>query len=41
VCVKQLSCRIQRLSIDDAGRHGDLEFASEPFELTVESRSSI
>jgi hypothetical protein len=35
VCVKQLSRRSQRLSIDDAGRHGDLEFASEPLELHV------
>jgi hypothetical protein len=35
VCVKQLSRRIQRLSIDDAGRHGDGEFASEPRELYV------
>jgi hypothetical protein len=32
---KQLSPRLQRLSIDDAGRHGDLEFASEPLELHV------
>jgi hypothetical protein len=35
VCVKQLSRRIQRLSIDDAGRHGDFEFASETLELDV------
>jgi hypothetical protein len=35
VCVKQLPRRIQRLSIDDAGRHGDVEFASEPLELHV------
>jgi hypothetical protein len=35
VCVKQLSRRIQRLSIDDAGRHADVEFASEPLELHV------
>jgi hypothetical protein len=35
VGVKQLSRRIQRLSIDDAGRNGDVEFASEPFELHV------
>ncbi len=35
VCVKQLSRRSQGLSIDDAGRHGDLEFASEPLELHV------
>jgi len=35
VCVKQLSRRIQGLSIDDAGRHGDVEFASEPLELHV------
>src|SRR5438046_10727912 len=35
VCIKQLSRRIQRLSIDDAGRHGDVEFASEPLELHV------
>ena len=35
VRVKQLSRRIQRLSIDDAGRHGDFEFASEPLELHV------
>jgi len=35
VCVKQLSRRIQRLSFDDAGRHGDVECAREPFELHV------
>ncbi len=35
VCVKQLSRRIQRLPIDDAGRDGDLEVASEPLELHV------
>jgi hypothetical protein len=35
VCVEQRSRRSQRLLIDDAGRHGDLEFASEPFELHV------
>jgi hypothetical protein len=35
VCVKQLSRRIQRLTIDDAGRHGNVEFASEPLELDV------
>ncbi len=35
VCVKQLSRRIQRLSIDAAGRHGDVECASEPLELHV------
>jgi hypothetical protein len=35
VCVKQFPRRIQRLSIDDAGRHGDVEFASEPLELHV------
>jgi hypothetical protein len=35
VCVKQLPRRIQRLSIDDAGRHGDSECASEPLELHV------
>jgi hypothetical protein len=35
VCIKQLSRRIQRLSIDDAGRHGDLEFAGEPFQPHV------
>ena len=35
MCVKQLSRRIQRLSIDDAGRHGDVEYASEPLELHV------
>jgi hypothetical protein len=35
VCVEQLSRRIQQLSIDDAGRHGDVEFASEPLELHV------
>jgi hypothetical protein len=35
VCVKQFSRRVQRLSIDDAGRHGDAEFASEPLELHV------
>ena len=35
VSVKQFSRRIQRLSIDDAGRHGDVEFASEPLELHV------
>src|SRR6266705_1939210 len=35
VCVKQFSRRIQRLSIDAAGRHGDVECASEPLELHV------
>jgi len=35
VCVKQLSRPIQRFSIDDAGRRGDFEFASEPLELHV------
>ena len=35
VCVKQLSRRIQRLSINDAGRHADFEFAREPLELHV------
>jgi hypothetical protein len=35
VCVKQLSRRSQRLSIDDAGRHGDVELASKPLELHV------
>jgi hypothetical protein len=35
VCVKQFSHRIQRLSIDVAGRHGDVECASEPLELHV------
>ena len=35
VCVKQFPCRIQRLSFDDAGRHGDVEFAREPLELHV------
>ena len=35
MCVKQRSRRIQRLSIDAAGRHGDFEFASEPLELHV------
>src|SRR5438094_9853328 len=35
VCVKQLPRRMQRLSIDDAGRHGDVECASEPLELQV------
>ena len=35
VCVKQFSRRIQRLSIGDAGRHGDSECASEPLELHV------
>jgi chromosomal replication initiation ATPase DnaA len=35
VCVQQLSRRIQRLSIDDAGSHGDVEFASKPLELHV------
>jgi hypothetical protein len=35
VCVKQLPRRIQRLSLDDAGRYGDFEFASEPLELHV------
>jgi hypothetical protein len=35
VCVKQLSRRSQRLSIGDAGRQGDFEFASEPLELHV------
>ena len=35
VCVKQFSRRSQCLSIDDAGRDGDLELASEPLELHV------
>jgi hypothetical protein len=35
VCVKQVPRRIQRLSIDDAGRDGDFEFTSEPLELQV------
>src|SRR6266581_3389337 len=35
VCVKQFPRRIQRLSIDAAGRHGDAECASEPLELHV------
>src|SRR5215207_4254483 len=35
VCVQQLSRGIQRLSVDDAGSHGDFEFASEPLELHV------
>jgi hypothetical protein len=35
VCVKQLPRRMQRLSIDDAGRHGDVECAGEPLELHV------
>jgi hypothetical protein len=35
VCVKQFSRRSQRPSIGGAGRHGDLEFASEPLELHV------
>src|SRR5438128_1569851 len=35
VCVKQFPRRMQRLSIDDAGRHGDAELASEPLELHV------
>ena len=35
MCFKQFSRRIQRLSIDDAGRHGDFEVASEPLELHV------
>jgi hypothetical protein len=35
VCVQQLSRHIQRLSIDDAGRHSDVEFASKPLELHV------
>jgi hypothetical protein len=35
VCVRELSRRIQCLSIDDAGRHGYLEFAREPLELHV------
>jgi hypothetical protein len=35
VYVKQFPRRIQRPSIDDAGRHGDFEFASEPLELHV------
>jgi hypothetical protein len=35
VCVKQFSRRSQRLSIGDAGRHGDFECASEPLELHV------
>jgi hypothetical protein len=35
VCAKQRPRRIQRLSLDDAGRYGDFEFASEPLELHV------
>jgi hypothetical protein len=35
VCVKQFPRRLQRLSIDDARRHSDVEFASEPLELHV------
>jgi hypothetical protein len=35
VCVKQFPRRSQSLSIDDAGRRGDFEFASEPLELDV------
>jgi len=35
MCVEQFSRRIQRLSIDAAGRHGDVELASEPLELHV------
>src|SRR6266536_3621503 len=35
VCVKQFPRRIQRLSIDAAGRHGDVECASEALELHV------
>jgi len=35
VCGKQFPRRLQRLSIDDAGRHGDAEFASEPLEPHV------
>jgi hypothetical protein len=35
VCVKQLPRRNQRPSIDDSGRHGDFELASEPLELHV------
>jgi hypothetical protein len=35
VCIKQLSRRIQRFSIDGAGRDGDFECASEPLELYV------
>jgi hypothetical protein len=33
VCVKQFCRRVQRVSIDDAGRHGDAEFASAALEL--------
>jgi hypothetical protein len=35
VCIKQSPRRSQRLSIDDAGRHGDFECAREPLELQV------
>ena len=35
VCVKQFPRRIQRLSFDDAGCHGDFKCASEPLELHV------
>ena len=35
VCAKQSPRRMQRLSFDDAGRHGDVECASEPLELHV------
>ena len=35
VRVEQLARRLQRLSIDAAGLHGDVELASEPLELHV------
>ena len=35
VCLKQSPRRIQRLTIDAAGRHGNVECASEPLELQV------
>jgi hypothetical protein len=35
VCVKQSPRRMQRLSIDAGGRHGDFECASEPLKLYV------
>src|SRR5207249_11193077 len=35
VCIKQSPRRMQRLSFDAAGRHGNLECASEPLKLHV------
>ncbi len=40
VCVKQLSRGLQRLSIDDAGRHGNVECATNPSSCMCWTRAS-